>query len=40
MKKIAYTVILMSFVLCGCSKNNEYGKENKWEKRQIILQVK
>lgn len=33
MKKIAYTVILMSFVLCSCSKNNEYGKENKWEKK-------
>ena len=33
MKKIACTIILISVVLCSCSNNNNYGKENKWEKR-------
>ena len=33
MKKIACTIILISVVLCSCSNNNNYGKENKWEKK-------
>lgn len=34
MKKIAYTIILISVVLCSCSNNdNNYGKEYKWETR-------